>query len=304
MKSTRKAYGETLVVLGEEDKDVVVLDADLASATQTSMYKNKFPERHINVGIAEQDLVGTASGLALMGKKVYASTFAVFLTGRAYEQIRNTVAYNNLPVKLCATHAGLTVGEDGASHQMLEDIALMRVIPNMTVLSPADEIATKKIIRDIKDYNGPVYVRLGRSDVPAIYTNAEEFEIGKSIVHGDGIDAVVFATGYTVHIALEAMKELKQNKINIKVVDIYSIKPLDKETIISSAKEAKRIITIEEHNIIGGMGSAICEVLSELLPRQVIRIGVEDKFGKSGSAKAVMEKYKITKERIIEEVLK
>ncbi|MDD2628076.1 MAG: transketolase family protein [Clostridia bacterium] len=304
MKSTRKAYGETLIALGEEDNDIVVLDADLASATQTNMFKSKFPERHINVGIAEQDLVGTASGLALMGKKVYASTFAVFLAGRAYEQIRNTVAYNNLPVKLCATHAGLTVGEDGASHQMLEDIALMRVIPNMIVLSPADEIATNKIIRNIKDYNGPVYVRLGRSDVPSIYTGNEEFKIGKSILHGDGRDAVVFATGYTVHIALEAMKELKQKKVNIKVVDIYSIKPLDKETIVDSARKAKKVITIEEHNVIGGMGSAICEVLSELLPKKVARIGIEDKFGKSGKAKEVMERYKITKERIMEEVLK
>lgn len=305
MKSTRKAYGEALVELGKKDKDVVVLDADLAHATQTLMFKNEFPKRHINVGIAEQDLVGTACGLALGGKKVYLSSFAMFLAGRAYEQIRNTAAYSKIPVKLCATHSGLSVGEDGATHQMLEDIALMRAIPKMVVLSPADEMATKNVIFDIKDYDkGPVYVRLGRSDVPSIYSESETFEIGGSKVFGDGNDATIFATGYTVHIALEAMQILKQNNVNVRVVDLYSIKPIDKETVIKCAKETNKIITIEDHSVVGGIGSAVSYVLSEEYPKKVTRIGVNDVFGKSGSVKDLMNMYGINKEHIIDEVLK
>ena len=305
MKSTRKAYGEMLVQIGKEDNDVIVLDADLAHATQTLLFKEVFPHRHINVGIAEQDLVGTAAGIALTGKKVYLSSFAMFLAGRAYEQIRNTASYSKIPLKLCATHSGLSVGEDGATHQMLEDISLMRTIPEMVVLSPADENATKKIIKNIKDYNkGPVYVRLGRCDVPGIYDKNETFEIGKSKVFGNGKKATIFATGYTLHIAIEAMQILKEKGIDVRVVDIYSIKPIDKETIIKCAKETDKIITIEDHSVIGGIGSAISDVLSEGYPKKVIKIGVQDMFGKSGTVKELMNLYGITKEHIIEEVLK
>lgn len=305
MKSTRKAYGEALAQIGREDKNVVVLDADLAHATQTLLFKNEFPERHINVGIAEQDLVGTACGLALSGKKVYLSSFAMFLAGRAYEQIRNTAAYANISIKLCATHSGLSVGEDGATHQMLEDVSLMRTIPNMVVLSPADENSTKHIINSIKEYNNsPIYVRLGRCDVPDIYGESEIFEIGKSKTFGNGTRATIFATGYTLHIAIEAMQMLKKQGIDVRVVDIYSIKPIDKETVIKCAKETDKLITIEDHSIIGGIGTAICEVLAEEYPKKVTRIGVQDKFGKSGSVKELMNMYGITKEHIIEEVLK
>lgn len=305
MKSTRKAYGEALVELGKLDKDVVVLDADLAHATQTLMFKKEFPERHINVGIAEQDLVGTACGLALSGKNVYLSSFAIFLAGRAYEQIRNTAAYSKVPIKLCATHSGLSVGEDGATHQMLEDISLMRTIPQMIVLSPADEVSTKKIIFDVKKYTkGPVYIRLGRCDVPEIYGENEKFEIGGSKTFGKGSAATIFATGYTLHIALEAMQILKEENIDVRVVDLYSIKPIDKETIIKCAKETNKIIAIEDHSIIGGIGTAVSDVLSEEYPKKVVKIGVNDKFGKSGTVKELMSMYGITKEHIIEEVLK
>ncbi len=305
MKSTRKAYGETLVKIGREDSEVVVLDADVSHATQTFLFKKEFPSRHINVGIAEQDLVGTACGLALSQKKVYASSFAMFLAGRAYEQIRNTAAYSNVPIKLCATHSGLSVGEDGATHQMLEDISLMRTIPNMVVLQPADDVSTEYIIRYIKEYNdSPIYVRLGRCDVPTIYGEDQEFKIGGSKIFGSGKEATVFATGYTLHMALEAMNMLKEKGIYIRVVDLYSIKPIDKQTIINCAKDTKKIITIEDHSVIGGIGTAVCEVLSESYPKKVIRIGVKDKFGKSGNVKELMNMHGITKEHIIEEVLK
>lgn len=303
MKSTRKAYGETLVKLGKTDKDVVVLDADLAHATQTLLFKKEFPERHINVGIAEQDLVDTACGIATCGKKVYLSSFAMFLVGRAYEQIRNTAAYSNVPVKICATHAGLTVGEDGATHQMLEDISLMRTIPNMIVLCPADEVATEKIITGIKDLDKPCYVRLGRSDVPKIYKDNAEFEIGKSNTFGRGKEGTVFATGYTTHIAIEAMNELKEKGIDIRVVDIYSIKPIDRKTILKCAKETEKLVTIEDHSVIGGIGSSVSEVLTDEYPKKLVRIGVIDKFGKSGRSEEVLELYGITKERIIEEFI-
>lgn len=305
MKSTRKAYGEALVELGKIDEDVVVLDADLAHATQTLMFKKEFPKRHINVGIAEQDLVGTASGLALSGKKVFLSSFAMFLAGRAYEQIRNTAAYAKIPIKLCATHSGLSVGEDGATHQMLEDIALMRAIPQMVVLSPADDMSTKKIMEEIKEYNkGPVYVRLGRCDVPEIYSKEETFKIGGSKTFGNGTKATIFATGYTLHIAIEAMQILKEQGVDVRVIDLYSIKPIDEQAVIKAAKETDKLITIEDHSVIGGIGSAVSDVLSENYPKKVTRIGVKDSFGKSGAVKDLMNMYKITKEHIIEEILK
>ena len=239
MKSTRKAYGEFLESIGE-NKNVVVLDADLASATKTNMFMEKYPKRHIDVGIAEQDLVGTACGLALSGKIVFASTFAMFMAGRAYDQVRNTAAYSHVNVNLCATHAGVMVGEDGPTHQCVEDVALMNVVPDMKVLSPADDISTKKILKVCMSEEGPKYIRLGRSDVEDIYDETFEFKIGGSHIFGDGTDGTVFAYGPTVSIALNAQKDLKERGINIRVVDLYSIKPVDKEAIIKCAKETEK----------------------------------------------------------------
>lgn len=301
MKSTRKAYGETLVKIGEKDEDVVVLDADLSKATCTNLFKENFPSRHINIGIAEQDLVGTSCGLALAGKKVFASSFAMFLAGRAYEQVRNSVAYNNANVKLCATHAGLAVGEDGATHQCLEDIALMTAIPNMIVLQPSDEVQTEKIITNLLKIEKPSYVRLGRSDTEKIYDNNDNFEIGKSYTHGDGKDGTIFSSGITVSMALKAKEELKKQNINVRVVDVYSLKPIDKENIIKCAKETDKLISIEDHNIIGGLGSLISNVLTDEYPKKLIKIGVKDSFGKSGKATDVLNKYGISVEKIIEE---
>lgn len=303
MKSTRKAYGEALAELGDIDKNIVVLDADLSKVTHTSLFKDKFPDRHINVGISEQDLVGTACGIALSGKKVFASTMAIFMAGRAYDQIRTSVAYSNIPVKLCATHAGLCTGEDGATHQMLEDISLMRSIPNMVVLSPADETATKSIIQNILNDSRPTYVRLGRNDVPKIYETGEDFKIGDAKVFGAGKIATIFATGYTVSLALEAMKELGEKGLDIRVVDLYSIKPLPIDVILKCAKETDYIISIEDHSVIGGIGSAIAEYLSKTYPKKIVMIGVEDTFGRSGTIDELMKYYRITKERIIEEVM-
>lgn len=304
MKATRESYGEALVNLGEKYKDIVVLDADLSEATKTIEFKNKFPDRFFDMGIAEQDLMGTAAGLALGGKIPFASTFAIFATGRAYDQIRNSICYSNLNVKIAATHAGITVGEDGASHQALEDIALMRVIPNLTVLSPSDDAETKYLLEEAVKYDGPVYIRLARPKTESIYEEGTKFEIGKAVCHGEGIDATIIATGVTVTEALKAQKELKENGIDIRVVDMHTIKPIDKEAIIKAAKETNKIITVEDHNIIGGLGSAVCEVLSESYPTKVTRLGINDEFGQSGKWDELMEHYGITKERIIEEINK
>lgn len=303
MKSTRKAYGEALVELGTNNKDIVVLDSDLAHATCTILFKEQFPERHINVGISEQDLVGTAVGLALGGKTVYASSFAMFLAGRAYEQIRNSVCYPNISVRLCATHSGLSVGEDGATHQCIEDISLMRGIPNMRVLSPSDEWSTKNIIKMIEKIDGPIYVRLGRADVENIYNENDKFEIGGSKTFGEGKAATVFSTGATVHIALKAKEILKSKGIDIRVIDIYSIKPIDKETVIKAANETELLISIEDHSIIGGLGSAVSDVLIEYSPKKLIKIGVQDKFGKSGKASELLDMYGISADNIVSKVL-
>ena len=300
MKSTRKAYGETLIKLGEKDEDIIVLDADLSKATCTNLFKDKFPNRHFNIGIAEQDLVSTATGLALSGKKVFVSSFAMFLAGRAYEQVRNSVAYNNANVKLCATHAGLSVGEDGATHQCLEDIALMTAVPNMTVLQPSDEVQTEKILEEMIKINTPVYCRLTRPEVEQIYTNKDSFKIGKSYKHGNGKDGTIFASGITVNIALRAKEELKKSNIDVRVIDMYSLKPIDKEMIIKCAKETKKLVSIEDHNIIGGLGSLISNVLTDEYPKMLIKIGVEDKFGKSGTSSKVLDKYGINVENIVE----
>lgn len=298
-KATRESYGEALEEIGVEDLKVVVLDADLSGATKTNIFGKKFPERFFDMGIAEQDMVGTAAGLATCGKIPYVSSFAVFLAGRTYDQIRASVAYPKLNVKLCATHAGITVGEDGATHQMLEDISLMRTLPNMTVISVSDDTETKWAVRKIKEINGPVYLRLSRMAIPRIYTEDQEFEIGKGIQIGEGRDATVIATGVTVIEALKAQEELKEKNINIRVIDMHTIKPIDKEIVIKAAQETEKIITIEDHSVIGGLGSAVMEVLSENYPKKVIRLGIQDTFGESGKADLLMKKYGITSENIV-----
>ena len=304
LKATRQSYGEALAELGEENEDVVVLDADLSGATKTNLFAKKFPNRFFDMGIAEQDMISTAAGMATCGKIPYASTFAMFAAGRAYDQIRNSICYPNLNVKICATHAGITVGEDGATHQMIEDISLMRTIPNMTVISISDDVQTKWAVKQISKIKGPVYLRLGRLSVPIIYDEKQKFEIGKAVQIGDGTDATVFATGVTVQEALKAQKELKNKGINIRVVDIHTIKPIDKDMIIKCAKETKKLISIEDHNIIGGLGSSISEVLTDeyennKFQAELIRLGIKDTFGKSGNAKELMKYFGITAEEII-----
>ena len=298
--ATRQSYGEELAKLGEDNEKIVVLDADLSSATKTGIFAEKFPDRFINVGIAEQNLMGIAAGLSTFGKIPFASTFAVFATGRAYEQIRNSIAYPNLNVKICATHAGITVGEDGATHQMLEDLSLMRTLPNMTVMCTSDDIQTKWAVREIAKINGPVYLRLCRMATPIIYDVTQKFEIGKGVQIGEGKDASIIATGVTVAEALKAQEILKEKGINVRVIDIHTIKPIDKELIVKCAKETKRIITVEDHNIIGGLGSAVCEVLSEEYPTKVERMGIPDCFGRSGKAEELLHYYKIDCDAIVE----
>ena len=301
---TRQSYGEALAELGKENKDIVVLDADLSTATKTQIFAKEFPDRFFDIGIAEQDMMSTAAGFATCNKIPYASTFAMFAAGRAYDQIRNSICYPNLNVKICATHAGITVGEDGATHQMLEDISMMRTLPNMTVISTSDDIQTKWAVKEISKIKGPVYLRLSRYSVPVIYNNSEKFEIGKAVQFGEGTDATIFATGVTVSEALEAKEVLKTQKgIDVRVVDIHTIKPIDKETIIRCAKETKRIISIEDHSIIGGLGSSICEVLCEEntidKPIKVERMGINDTFGKSGTAQELMKYFGISTEDIL-----
>lgn len=300
--ATRESFGKALVELGKENKDVVVLTADLAGATKTSLFEKEFPDRFINVGIAEQNLIGISAGLATTGKIPFASTFAMFAAGRAYDQIRNSVAYPKLNVKICGTHAGVTVGEDGATHQMLEDLSLMRSIPNMTVLCPSDDTQTKWAIKEMAKFDGPVYIRLARVATPVIYDENQKFEIGKMVQIGDGTDATIFATGVEVAEALKAKEELEKENINIRVVDVHTIKPIDREMIVKCAKETKKIITIEDHSIIGGLGTAICEVLSEEYPTKVIRMGMNDKFGKSGKAEQLLKYFKLDSQAIIEKV--
>lgn len=300
--ATRQSYGEALKELGKENKDIVVLDADLSSATKTNIFAKEFPERFFDMGISEQDMIGTAAGFATCGKIPYASTFAMFAAGRAYDQIRNSVCYPNLNVKICATHAGITVGEDGATHQMLEDLSLMRSIPNMTVLCPSDDTQTKWAIKEMAKFDGPVYIRLARVATPIIYDENQKFEIGKMVQIGDGTDATIFATGVEVAETLKAKEELEKENINIRVVDVHTIKPIDREMIVKCAKETKKIITIEDHSIIGGLGTAICEVLSEEYPTKVIRMGMNDKFGKSGKAEQLLKYFKLDSQAIIEKV--
>jgi transketolase len=276
-----------------------VFDADLSTATKTSIFAKKYPERFFDMGIAEADMVSTAAGMSTCGKIPYISTFAMFAAGRAYDQIRNSVCYPNLNVKICATHAGITVGEDGATHQMLEDLALMRVIPNMTVISPSDDIQTRWAIEEAHNIKGPVYIRLSRLATPIIYEVNQKFELGKMVQIGDGTDASIFATGDVVAEAIKAQEILREKGINVRVVDVHTIKPIDEETIIKCSKETKRLISIEDHNIIGGLGSAIAEVLTSKNPCKLERIGIKDHFGKSASAKELLHYYGLDAEGIL-----
>lgn len=303
MMATRDAYGEALIELGKENENVVVLDADLSKSTKTYGFGQEFPNRFINVGIAEQNLIGVAAGLSTAGKIPFASTFAMFATGRAFEIIRNSVGYPKLNVKICATHSGITVGEDGASHQALEDISCMRTIPNMTVIVPADGVETKAAIHAIAKMDGPVYVRLGRLAVPVINDETSyKFQIGKGVTLKEGNDVTIIATGLMVSEALEAAKELETKGIKARVINIHTIKPIDEEVIIKAAKETGAIVTAEEHNIIGGLGSAVAEVISENCPVPLKRIGTEDTFGESGKPAELMKKYGLTKDNIVEAV--
>lgn len=301
-KATRQSYGEALAELGRENKDVVVLDADLAGATKTNIFAKEFPERFFDMGIAEQDMMATAAGFATCNKIPFASTFAVFATGRVYDQIRNSICYPNLNVKICATHAGITVGEDGATHQMLEDINLMRGLPNMTVISPSDDTQSKWAVKEAAKIKGPVYIRFGRAATPVIYDESTKFELGKAIQFGEGKRATIFATGIMVVEALKAKEELEKEGINIRVIDIHTIKPIDKEIIIKSAKETEKLISIEEHSVIGGLGTAISEVLTDKYPAKLIRLGMKDCFGKSGNAQALLKYFGLTSKEIIEAV--
>ena len=298
-KATRQSYGEKLLEIGEKNKDIVVLDADLAGATKTSIFAKNNPERFFDMGISEQDMMSTAAGLSTFGKIPFASSFAMFACGRAYDQIRNSIAYPKLNVKICASHAGVTVGEDGATHQMIEDLGMMRGIPNMTVMCTSDDIQTKWAVEEISKYKGPVYLRLCRLATPIIYDETQKFEIGKGVQIGDGNDATVFATGVVVSEAIKAKEELEKEGINIRVVDIHTIKPIDEELIIKCAKETKKLISIEDHSIINGLGTAISDVLTEKYPAKLIKMGIKDRFGKSGPAKELLEYFELTSKEIV-----
>lgn len=292
--ATRDAYGEALAELGAINNQVVVLDADLSKSTKTNNFKKVYPERFFNLGIAEQNLLGTAAGFAAAGKIPFASSFAVFAVGRAYDQIRNSIAYPNLNVKIAATHAGLTVGEDGGSHQMLEDIALMRAVPNMTVIVPADGVETKQVVMAAAEHQGPVYIRLGRPKVPVLLGDDYKFEIGKGVVLKEGTDVTLIGTGIMVSKAMEAAELLAADGISAAVVNISTIKPLDNALITEMAQKTGAVVTAEEHNIYGGLGSAVAEVLVETCPVPMARVGVEDKFGESGLPDELLEKYGLT----------
>ena len=296
--ATRDAYGEALAELGAVNENIVVLEADLSKSTKTCDFRKVYPERFINVGIAEQNMLGIAAGLAAAGKVPFASTFAVFAAGRAYDQIRNSIAYPNLNVKIAATHAGLTVGEDGGSHQMLEDIALMRALPNMTVIVPADGIETKQVIQAVAEYEGPVYIRMGRPKVPVLFGDDYKFEIGKGVLMKEGTDVTLIGTGIMVSKAMEAAELLAAEGISASVVNISTIKPLDAELIIAQAQKTGAVVTCEEHTICGGLGSAVAEVLVENCPVPMARVGVEDKFGESGLPDELLEKYGLSASNI------
>ena len=290
--ATRESYGKALAELGREHEEIVVLDADLAGATKTGVFMKEFPDRHINCGIAEGNMMSVAAGMASTGKVPFASTFAMFAAGRAFEQVRNSIAYPYLNVKIGATHAGISVGEDGASHQCNEDIALMRSIPGMTIINPSDDIETRAAVKAAYELDGPVYLRLGRLAVPTVNDRpGYSFEIGKGVVLREGKDIAIFATGLCVAASLEAAEMLSADEIDARVVNIHTIKPIDRDLIIATAKAVGKIVTVEEHSVIGGLGGSVCEVLSESCPKQVLRIGMQDVFGESGPAVKLLEKY-------------
>lgn len=296
--ATREAYGNALASLGEKYTDFVVLDADLAAATKTGVFKKKYPERFFDCGIAEADMVGVAAGLAASGKTVFASSFAMFAAGRAFEQIRNSVGYPHLNVKIGATHAGISVGEDGATHQCNEDIALMRTIPGMTIVNPADGIEAAAAVEAAINTKGPFYLRFGRYAVPYLYDENYKFELGKGVKLKDGKDVTIIATGLMVHLALEAANTLAAEGIDAEVINIHTIKPLDKDMVVASAKKTGAVVTAEEHSVIGGLGGAVCETLSENAPVPVLRVGVEDRFGMSGKVPELLNEYGLTAENI------
>ena len=301
-KATRQSYGEALLELGKKNSNVVVLDADLSGATKTNIFAKEFPDRFFDMGIAEQDMIGTSAGFATCGKIPFASTFAVFATGRGYDQIRNSICYPNLNVKICATHSGITVGEDGATHQMLEDINIMRGLPNMKIICPSDDVQVKWAVNEAVKIDGPVYIRLGRAPTPVIYDNNAKFEFGKAVQFGEGTRATIFATGIMVSKSIKAKEELEKEGINIRVIDIHTIKPIDKDIIIKSAQETDYLISIEEHSIVGGLGTAIAEVLTDNYPKKLIRMGINDCFGKSGSSDDLLMFFKLTSKDIKEKV--
>ncbi|MCR5603239.1 MAG: transketolase family protein [Lachnospiraceae bacterium] len=301
--ATRESYGNALVELGNEHDDLVVLTADLAAATKTGVFKKAHPDKHINVGIAESNMTGIAAGLATTGKVPFCSSFAMFSAGRAFEQVRNSIGYPHLNVKIGATHAGISVGEDGASHQCNEDIALMRTIPGMVIINPADDVEARAAVKAAYEYVGPVYLRFGRAAVPVFNDEATyKFEMGKGIVLKEGKDLTIVATGLTVPESMEAAKMLANDGIDAEVINIHTIKPLDEELIIASAKKTGKVVTAEEHSVIGGLGSAVCDCLSEKLPTPVKKIGMQDVFGESGSAAALIHKYQLDAEGIYNQI--
>ena len=304
MIATRDSYGNALVELGQEHDNLIVLDADLAAATKTGMFKKAFPDRHIDCGIAEANMTGIAAGLSTCGYVPFASSFAMFSAGRAFEQVRNSIGYPHLNVKIGATHAGISVGEDGATHQCNEDIALMRTIPGMVVINPSDDVEARAAVKAAYEYNGPVYLRFGRLAVPVINDTPDyRFEIGKGVQLRDGKDYTIIATGLCVSEALTAAEKLAEQGIDAQLINIHTIKPLDEELVIAAAKKTGRIFTVEEHSVIGGLGAAVCECLSEHYPAKVTRIGVKDVFGESGPAKELLHKYELDAEGITKRIL-
>ena len=301
--ATRESYGNALVELGKEHDNLVVLDADLAAATKTGIFKDAFPERHIDCGIAESNMVGVAAGIATTGKVPFCSTFAMFAAGRAFEQVRNSVGYPHLNVKIGATHAGISVGEDGATHQCNEDIALMRTIPGMTIINPSDDVEARAAVKAAYEMDGPVYLRFGRLAVPVINDNADyKFEIGKGIVLKEGTDLTIFATGLEVNESLKAAEMLEKDGVSVEVINIHTIKPLDVDLVVKSARKTKKVVTVEEHSVIGGLGGAVAEALMENEPVPMKRIGVYDTFGESGPAVELLKKYRLDAQGIYEQV--
>ncbi len=300
--ATRESYGNALVEIGKEHEDLVVLDADLAGATKTEIFKKAFPDRFLDCGIAEANMAGIAAGLAASGKVPFMSSFAMFAAGRAYEQVRNAIGYPHLNVKIGATHAGISVGEDGATHQCLEDLALMREIPGMVVINPCDDVEARAAVKAAYEYVGPVYLRFGRLAIPVLNDADYKFEIGKGVVLKEGTDVTIFATGLEVNESVEAAKLLEADGISAEVINIHTIKPLDEELVAASAAKTGKVVTVEEHSIIGGLGSAVCECLAEKAPAKVCRIGVNDRFGESGPAVELIRKYGLDAESIYKKV--